>query len=179
VTEPLELVFFETVAVHRAAADALFAQQKTDLVVLIADADVQHVGSTALLDGLTKGDLDIQVRVPPHQYDAARAAMAPHYQLNPGGFRGADGISFKDDDTTPPLGVHLTIIDGESDIQWRFREVLNDRADLRREYDAIKQRFHGKSMDAYREVKDEFFARVAQTEAYRSTWKSAENSGGP
>lgn len=40
-------------------AEKTFTSQKN----LIPNADVQHVGSTAIQNSLTKGDIDIQIRV--------------------------------------------------------------------------------------------------------------------
>jgi len=154
-----EHVFFADVATHRAKADLLFATVAGRLRELVPNAIIEHVGSTSLRDGLTKGDLDVQVRVAPGAYDAACAALAAIYEANPGGFT-EDGRSFKDDSTDPPLGVHVTIIAGPSDIQHRQRDLLRARPDLRAEYDAIKRAFHAGDMTAYREAKDAFFTRI-------------------
>ncbi len=58
-----ERVFFRAVADHRAKADALYARIRDQLLQLLPNAMVEHVGSTSLRDGLTKGDLDVQIRV--------------------------------------------------------------------------------------------------------------------
>jgi GrpB-like predicted nucleotidyltransferase (UPF0157 family) len=162
-----ERVFFSDVATHRAKAERLFASVERRLRELVPSAIIEHVGSTSLPDGLTKGDLDVQVRIDAGAYDAACAALAAIYEPNPGGFTDG-GRSFKDDATDPPLGVHVTIIDGPSDIQHRQRDLLRARPDLRAEYDAIKRAFHGGDMDAYREAKDPFFARLRTEPFHRA-----------
>lgn len=155
-----ERVFFGAVAEHRAKADALFARVQDQIRQLLPSAVVEHVGSTSLPDGLTKGDLDIQVRVCADEFDYACRALERLFADNPGGFTDA-GRSFKDDLSDPPLGIHVTIIDGPSDIQSKQRDLLRSRADLRAEYDAVKRRFDGGDMDAYREAKNVFFTRLA------------------
>lgn len=155
-----ERVFFGTVSEHRARALALYEIVRERVVALVPTASVEHVGSTALPDGLTKGDLDVQVRVSAEHFEAACRALAAIYEHNPGGVS-ALGRSFKDDATEPPLGLHVTVIDGPSDFQFRQRDLLCSRPDLRAEYDAIKRRFEGGDMAAYREAKHEFFMRVA------------------
>lgn len=77
-----------------------------------------------------------------------------------GGFASADAISFEDSSSEPPLGVHLTVIDGSADIQWRFRDRLLASPALREQYDRLKRRFHGGSMTDYRAAKATFVERV-------------------
>jgi GrpB-like predicted nucleotidyltransferase (UPF0157 family) len=153
-------VFFQEVAAHRIKADALYARVRERILRLVRNATVEHVGSTALPDGLTKGDLDVQIRVCAEDFDEASGTLASVYEVNPGGFKDG-GRSFKDDSSDPPLGLHLTIIGGPSDVQHRQRDLLRRRPDLRAEYDALKLRFHGRDMAAYRHAKDAFFAQLA------------------
>ena len=40
-----------------------FEKLMVELETLVPDADIHHVGSTAIPGSLTKGDLDVQVRV--------------------------------------------------------------------------------------------------------------------
>lgn len=155
----MERVFFVDVSSCREQADALFVQIEARLQPLLPGTQVEHVGGTSLPDGLTKGDLDVQVRVKSADFDSACEVIGKLYEPNPGGFSDA-GRSFKDDSTDPPLGLHVTIIDGPSDIQHRQRDLLLARPDLRREYDAVKRRFHGAEMAAYREAKDVFFTGI-------------------
>jgi GrpB-like predicted nucleotidyltransferase (UPF0157 family) len=156
-----ERVFFHSVALHRAKADALFVRIEREVRLLLPTALVEHVGSTSLPDGLTKGDLDVQIRVQMEDYDHACRVLETAYQANPGGFT-EQGRSFNNDATDPPLGIHVTIIGGPSDIQHAQRDLLRSRPDLRAEYDELKRKFDGAPMEAYREAKDAFFTRLAR-----------------
>ncbi len=157
----MEPVFFADVISFKAKADTLFASVAARLQALLPCALVEHVGSTSLPDGLTKGDLDVQVRVRAAYFEEARVALEAIYEENPGGFTDG-GRSYKDDATDPPIGIHLTVIDGPSDIQFRQRDILRARADLRAEYDSLKKRFHGGDMDAYRDAKHAFWCDLAR-----------------
>ncbi|MFE8603678.1 GrpB family protein [Archangium violaceum] len=87
----------------RERAEEAFRGHHARLSSLLPYADIQHVGSTAIPGARTKGDLDIQVRVPPGRFaEAERLA----------------------------------------------------------EYDALKARWEGRPMDAYREEKAAFFERL-------------------
>ncbi len=137
----------------------MFAQVESQLRAVLPRAVIVHVGGTSLPDGLTRGDLDIQVRVRSEDFEDACHAVSALYEDNAGGFTD-QGHSFKSDASDPPLGVHVTVIDGPSDIQHRQRDLLRARPDLRAAYDALKRRFDGGEMSAYREAKARFFDRL-------------------
>jgi GrpB-like predicted nucleotidyltransferase (UPF0157 family) len=90
----------------------------------------------------------------------AKQRLSEFYDVNPGGFVADDAVSFEDYKSTPPVGLHLTVIGGSADSQWRFRDLLVASESLRREYDDLKRQFEGKSMARYREAKERFVTRV-------------------
>ena len=144
----------------RERAEAAFREHHARLVALLPWADVQHVGSTAVPGARTKGDLDIQVRVPPERFAESEAVLARHYARNTLSERTDEFSAFQDETLEVPLGVQLTAMDGPHDIFARARDLL--RADPARvaEYDALKARWEGGDMEAYREEKGAFFERL-------------------
>ena len=144
----------------REAVGLLFARVEAQLRTLLPAADIQHVGSTAIAGSLTKGDLDVQVRVSSDTYDAGKEVLTKLYRVNLSGFASEDATSFEDYSTQPSLGVHLTVIGGSADIQWKFRDLLIASPALREEYDQLKRRFDGRSMARYRDAKATFVERV-------------------
>ncbi|MEC1153931.1 GrpB family protein [Cytobacillus horneckiae] len=130
-------------------------------------ADVQHVGSSAIPNSLTKGDLDIQVRVTLEQFPIAVQTLEALYELNEGSSKTDCFRAFKDNSTVPALGVQLTVINSEVDFFWKFREVLLINDKYRKEYDDIKRNYEGKEMDKYREAKSEFFGKLMETPEFR------------
>jgi len=155
-----ERVDFAPEQSFREAVVKLFARVQAQLRALLPDSDIQHVGSTAIPGALTKGDLDVQVRVTADKYAAGKEVLSKLYRVNLGGFASEDATSFEDYSAEPSLGVHLTVIDGRGDIQWRFRDLLTASPTLRAEYDQLKQQFDGGSMTKYRDAKATFVARV-------------------
>ncbi|MCY8940266.1 GrpB family protein, partial [Peribacillus frigoritolerans] len=105
----------------------------------LPEADVQHVGSTAVPNCLTKGDLDIQVRVTTEQFQMAVQTLSALYELNEGSVKTDSFRAFKDDSTVPPLGVQLNVINSEFDFFWKFRDVLLINDKYRKEYDDLKR----------------------------------------
>lgn len=53
-----------------------FEKLRVELEAWVPGADIQHVGSTAILGSLTKGDLDVQVRVVASKYSPAKERLA-------------------------------------------------------------------------------------------------------
>jgi GrpB-like predicted nucleotidyltransferase (UPF0157 family) len=160
-----ERVVFAPESEVRDAVERLFARVAARLQRLIPNADVQHVGSTAIPGALTKGDLDVQVRVDELDYAAAKEKLIAVYSVNHGGFNSDDAISFEADDSDPSLGIHLTVIGGPADMQWKFRDLLIESPQLLAEYDRLKREFDGGSMEKYREAKAQFVARVLKDAA--------------
>ncbi len=143
--------------VHAAAA-RLFDVVRAELAALLPFAEVLHVGSTAIPGALTKGDLDVQVRVTRDRFDEACRVLHAKWAVNEGGFTAPDGCSFEDKSTSPELGVHVTVTDSAADFQWVFGAMMIEDPSWVADYDAIKARFDGLSMDDYRDEKDRFFA---------------------
>jgi GrpB-like predicted nucleotidyltransferase (UPF0157 family) len=164
----MEKVLFKSFSKVRSAAEKAFRFHKRKIRRLLPWSDIQHVGGTAVHGCITKGDLDIQVRVKKSDYAAAKTALLGHYQHLPGGWSARDGISFKDESRSPSVGIHLTFISGSCDVQWKFREVLKRRPDLCSAYDELKRNFQGKSMTSYRNAKTGFFRKLRYTREYRA-----------
>jgi len=158
-----DLVHFWPEPHFREKVATAFASEAAWLRTALAAAQVEHVGSTAIPGSLTKGDLDIQVRVRPVEFAAAERLLLVRYRRNTGSTPQEGFAAFEKPGSTPPIGVQLTAIGGEVDVFWRFRDVLLLRPDLVREYDALKRWFEGKPMADYRAAKDAFFDRLRGT----------------
>lgn len=163
----MELVHFLDNSLFYKNAEKTFLVHKKIIKERLPEADIQHVGSTAIPNSLTKGDLDIQVRVSSGQFLEAVTSLSALYELNKGSIKTDRFRAFKDNSTIPPLGVQLTVIGSEHDFFWKFRDVLlrNDR--YRKEYDDLKRKYEGKFMDEYRKAKNDFFQRLMETPEYK------------
>ena len=153
-----------TIREHAAAA---FEQHQARLLALLPDAEIQHIGSTALPGALTKGDLDIVVRVSQADFDTAAATLAAHYERNTGSTRTASFASFKDDHADPPLGIQLVVRGSDLDDFCTFRDFLAAHPEYLAAYNRLKRAAHGQPMERYREQKSRFveqMLRLAQRE---------------
>lgn len=161
-----EYVHFVRERVVRDKVQRLFNIERERIQTLLPGADIQHVGSTAIADSVTKGDLDLQVRVSAELFLVAVDRLSATYSKNEGSDWTSDFAAFKDDATDPPLGVQLCIMGSESDFFWKIRDVLLANEGLRHEYDALKNSFQGRAMAEYREAKRHFMEKVMKTEAF-------------
>ncbi|CAM3938635.1 GrpB family protein [Cohnella lubricantis] len=159
----MDIVRYAEGAAIGTAVHKLFSEQKALLESILPGADIQHVGSTAVPNSLTKGDLDIQIRVQPEMFEQAILALSELYESNEGSVQTAEFRAFKDDSAVPPLGIQLTVVNSEFDFFWKFRDVLRGNDNYRRKYDALKKRFEGQDMESYREAKNVFFEWLMQT----------------
>lgn len=147
-------------------AEKTFLLHKTYIANRLPEADIQHVGSSAVPNSITKGDLDIQVRVKANLFPNAVQELSKLYELNEGSTKSHTFRAFKDD-VVPPLGVQLTVIGSEYDFFWRFRDVLIMNDQYRKDYDELKREFEGRDMELYRKAKNEFFERIMKTSEYQ------------
>jgi GrpB-like predicted nucleotidyltransferase (UPF0157 family) len=148
-------------ALARAAANDLFDRMAVVLRRLLpASADILHVGATAVPGCLTKGDLDIVVRVEAVDFGAADMALAAHFARNTGSSRTDTFCAFEDDGATPHLGIQLTAQGAPSDFFHTFSEALKSDADLLARYNALKQQYDGHPMHVYRAAKSSFIEQV-------------------
>lgn len=61
-------VYFKPSEEFLEEANKVFDEQKDRLKKLLPEADIQHIGSTSIPGSVTKGDLDINVRVTKEDY---------------------------------------------------------------------------------------------------------------
>ncbi|MHC2019620.1 hypothetical protein [Methylobacterium sp. CM6247] len=80
-------------------------------------ADLRHVGASAIPVCLTKGGLDLVVRVDAAEFDRAEAALAASFQMmKPGSIQTDDFAAFADETRAISLGLQLTVENGR---YWR------------------------------------------------------------
>lgn len=128
-------------------AAALFAQ--------LPYAEIEHVGSTAVPGCLTKGDLDVLVRVSTADFQRATHALdalvtrstrnEPTDQYVEYDYS-ADGVS---------ASVQLVVAGSELDERFhRLKAVLKSAPEALAKYNSLKVRCDGLSMTAYRRAKE-------------------------
>jgi uncharacterized protein len=157
-----EIVHFHPWEEVQGGAERAFALHRTVILSLVPAVDVQHVGGTSTPGVRTKGDLDIQVRVPPERFAEADRALATRYTRHPLNERTPAFSSFEDLSGIVPVGVQLSAIGGPTDFFVQAREALRLSSEAAARYDRLKASFEGRSMDEYRKAKELFFNELLQ-----------------
>ncbi len=142
-----------------AAANRLYERARHTISNILPEAEIHHVGSTAIPGSWTKGDLDIVVRISGAAFAQADAVLAEAYNRNIGSDKTDSFSAFLDDTTSPELGIQLVAIGSELDTFVAWRRLLESDPKLRAEYDELKSSYEGQSMTEYRLAKSEFIAR--------------------
>jgi GrpB-like predicted nucleotidyltransferase (UPF0157 family) len=124
------------------------------------DANIQHIGATAVSNCLTKGDLDICVRVKSEDFLPCDVTLAQSFARNTNSETNEFFSSFKNEQTNPPLGIQLVVIGSPLDTFVKFRDLLNSEKELREHYNQLKLYYNGKPMQNYRRAKNDFIEKL-------------------
>lgn len=141
---------------------AAFASHRKTVMALLPNADVEQVGATAVPGALTKGDVDVLVRVSEADFSAAIEILRSRYTVHQPHNWTSTLASFKDPTASDPeVGVQL-VVSGSSDdcLFGPFRDALIRDANLLAEYNGLKKRLDGADYDRYTERKAKFIERV-------------------
>lgn len=140
----------------------LFELHKKKVLKLLPNADVDHVGSTAIPYSITKGDLDILVRVKSNDFSKAIKRLSKFYKVAQRKNWTKSFASFKDDTETIPVGIQLTIRESGLDDFLRIRNILMDDPKLLKAYNNLKLKFQNEKMRKYRKAKADFFEKIKE-----------------
>lgn len=146
---------------HRARADAeqLYRSVSQRLIRLLpTGSEIMHVGATAIPGCLTKGNLDIMVRVDSDEFGEADRALASLFTRSLA-VRESTFAAFEDPGSTLHLGIHLVARGSAYDVFEKFRDRLNASPALLREYNALKREYDGAPMVQYQSARDRFILR--------------------
>ena len=155
------MVTFQEADIFREVAKRVFTGQKARILAAIPLAQVEHVGGTAIPGCLTKGDLDINVRVRQEDFALAVEQLKRLYKIAQPDNWTEGFASFKGGKTLGmDVGVQLTSVGAPEDAFVRLRDILSSRPDLLARYNQMKTDHNGKSMDDYRAAKALFIQNL-------------------
>ena len=144
-------------------AQEVIASFERDLGSALANVEVHHIGATSLPFGLTKGDVDVNVRVDESRFPAVVETLdEPLAAAQPDNWT-ATFASFSADAYALPLGVQVTVIGSPDDFLLALRDHMRADASLLRRYDNIKVAAASGGSDAYWMAKDALLRQVLST----------------
>lgn len=140
-----------------------FETQRQRLFGLVPGADIQHTGSTAVPHSLTKGDLDIQVRVVQDKFELSKDALSTTYQRYRTEIWSPTLALFHEEHPTTPIGIALTVKGSGADEFYKLRDLFLADPGLVQRYNELKVANIGKSEEEYRNAKAEFFGPIGSS----------------
>jgi GrpB-like predicted nucleotidyltransferase (UPF0157 family) len=148
------------------AATAEFERLRSRIARLLPGADVRHIGGTSVQGALTKGDLDIQVRMSPESFAAAVSRLRQIYATANDDLWNAHFAAF----TAPrsslayPSKISVVAIGSVYDRNGaRVWELLAANAALLQRYNDLKFRHAARGQRAYEDAKAAFFRDLASS----------------
>jgi GrpB-like predicted nucleotidyltransferase (UPF0157 family) len=141
-----------------------FEPERAKIQALLPQAEVLHTGATSVAAALTRGDLDIHVRVMADDFSRACERLAHAYVSYRMDMWTAGFATFVAADTSIPTGVALTAIGDEHDqrfvVGWdRLRSDLH----LLAEYNALKLNYEAApDATSYEAAKSAFFSALVE-----------------
>jgi len=144
------------------ATEAVYEACRSDVLELLPRAEIEHVGSTAIPAALTKGDVDVLVRVSRGEFAAAIEVLKRRYAVHQRHNWTTTLASFRDPQATEPeVGIQLVVAGSHDDRMFVvFRDALVRDPSLLAEYNALKRRLDGADYENYTAIKGEFVERV-------------------
>ena len=139
-------------------AAAAFAANERRIRARLPGVEIRHTGGTSIPGVLTTGDVDLQVRVAPHSFAAAREALCELYEPHHPEVWHAEGAFFTAPGSEPQVELALTAIGSLDDLHHgdAWRRIAADRS-LRDRYNAMKRKHEGGSLDDYLAAKRALF----------------------
>jgi GrpB-like predicted nucleotidyltransferase (UPF0157 family) len=153
-------VLLVDVADVRAAAEAVVEAFGLVASRLMPGAEVHHIGATALPTGLTKGDVDVNVRVGADGFTRAVDVLRRHYERAQPHNWTSTYASFKAGSYALPLGIQLTVIGSPDDFLLALRDAMRSRRAVLDAYNDCKRRAAALGPDGYWRAKDAFLSAL-------------------
>lgn len=142
----------------REAAQQAVDRQRRRIVEVLAGAEVEHVGATSVPGALTKGDVDVLVRVRAERFADAVERLRLLYVVHQPHNWTDTLASFVDSQFIElPTGVQLVVAGSSDDTMFgAFREALISDPALLARYNELKRALDGESYERYTESKGKF-----------------------
>ena len=133
------------------------------LNLLGPEVDIHHIGATSVPGLLTKGGLDILIRVEPGSFESAAKALDKSYLRNTRSIRTRDFTAYIIDGDDLDIGIQLAAKGGAFDFFSSFQEKLSRSQTLRTQYNDLKRAAWPSGPDEYRNAKTRFIRSVLES----------------
>ena len=148
-------ISFRPSSEFRAEAERAVAAHGAEIAALLPGAEAEHVGSTSIPGALTKGDVDLLVRVPAERFADAVERLRERYAVHQPENWSPTYASFTD--PGDHTGIQLAVAGSGDDTMFeRLYALFRERPELLEDYNALKRRHEGGDPEAYWREKQAF-----------------------
>jgi GrpB-like predicted nucleotidyltransferase (UPF0157 family) len=132
---------------------------------LAPDVPWHHIGATAIPGSLTKGDVDLVLRVPAERFPAIVELLRHRFAIKQPENWTSDFASFGDDNGYElPVGIQVVVMDTNQDFFLFLRDYFTLNPVALDRYNELKRSHVGGGPEAYWKAKDQFLSQILQTE---------------
>jgi len=154
VAEPVQLVDVNAV---RPAAERVIDRFRQVHRDLLAGVELHHIGATSLPFGHTKGDVDVNLRVPHTRFPSLVDALRTRLRVAQPKNWTETFASFSAPGYELPLGIQVTAVGSDDDFLLALRDRLDADHEALRRYEALKLSAAGAGPEEYWRSKNAFF----------------------
>ena len=121
--QPLELRPVDSVA---GEVERVLAELRRELSTLAPGVCAEHIGATSMPDGVTKGDVDVNLRVERDRFDRVVRSLSDRFVVaQPQNWTGTYA-SFSDIRSGLPIGIQVTVEGSEDDFLVELRDRMRE-----------------------------------------------------
>lgn len=135
-----------------------FLKESEFLQTIVPFAIIEHIGATAVPGLLTKGDLDINVRVQHENFLPSITELRLHYNTHQLENWSTTFASFQS--KHGGIGIQLTVIDSADDFFICHRDMLRTNVEHKKLCNTLKTACEGMSEDIYRNKKSKLYDKI-------------------
>ena len=139
----------------------IYATLKERINNALPRAEVDHIGSSAIVGAISKGDLDILVRVDKTQLeDGIKIIQGLGFEIKERTLRTESLCMLYTTEFNEDVAIQLIARGSEFEDFLRFRDRLNSNPELVAQYNQMKLSASGYSPNEYRKIKSAFIEKV-------------------
>jgi len=138
----------------------LFNSYKKDISILLPFAQIEHIGSSAIPNAISKGDLDIYIEVKPEHFEFAIAQLKTLNFIEKQNTLRTDELCMLESLNNDDVAFQIVVTDSVFTFFLTFRNKLIDSPLLVNEYNQLKLECSHLDHDQYTTIKADFINRV-------------------
>ncbi|HHP0346776.1 GrpB family protein [Acinetobacter baumannii] len=153
------MIFFEPEQYQKKCTQ-LFNLYRKQISALLPSAQIEHIGSSAIPNAISKGDLDIYIEVMPEQFEFAIEQLKTLNFIEKQNTLRTDELCMLESLNNDDVAFQVVVTDSVFTFFLTFRNKLMSSPLLVKEYNQLKLACNYLDHDQYRKIKSDFINRV-------------------